>query len=335
MAYSIDSEGMITEKSKKKMVLPSHLHKLFTPGILSVLSIAAILIIIRIFLPQPPQSSSNFIYKHQLGNLIPTTSQDNPNWLIDILLKITPGTNRKIDTDAINPQSPLVTGAHVENADKKNSLSVTGSGNVQNQDSQNSTSNSSKQGGMSSSDGLVNTSHSQTSVNSNNGNSVNLTPTPVTSVQIIFQDPNGQTQVYTPPSTPPVQVTWAVYDNPQDRYMIQYPSNWQMIKNVSNNHEGIAVFPPGYDINSPDTPHIGLGVAANYTMPQVNNNPPYVVPIVVDGVNGTLYTQGALGQSYIASIFPRFNGSFGIASNVSTLDITYIYNYMLTSIIFY
>jgi hypothetical protein len=154
-------------------------------------------------------------------------------------------------------------------------------------------------------------------------------------VPIIFKTPDGGYQTYTPPDTPPVDITWSTYVNAADRYSIQYPSNWQVVKTEYNGHEGISVYAPGTDPSSPGTQFIGFGFASYYLLPQGSSEQStYSYPITVDGINGTMYTQGVLGNGSVASVFQYASGSFGVGSSVSDPDFIYIYNYMLQSLDF-
>ena len=152
---------------------------------------------------------------------------------------------------------------------------------------------------------------------------------------IIFKTPDGGYQTYTPPDTPPVDITWDTYVNAADRYSIAYPSNWQVVKTEYNGHEGISVYAPGTDPKDPSTQFIGFGFASYYLLPQGSSEQStYSYPITVDGINGTMYTQGVLGSGSIAAVFQYAQGSFGVGSSVSDPDFIYIYNYMLNSLNF-
>lgn len=154
-------------------------------------------------------------------------------------------------------------------------------------------------------------------------------------IQIIFKTPDGGTEVYTPPETPPVDVTWARYVNSEDRYSIDYPSNWQVIKTTYNGHEGVSIYLPGTDPNDPNVQYIGFGLANYYLLPGQNSQQStYSYPISVGTTNGTMYTQGVLGNGSMAGVFQYEQGSFGLGSNVSNSDFIYVYNHMLQSLTF-
>jgi len=154
-------------------------------------------------------------------------------------------------------------------------------------------------------------------------------------VPIIFKSPDGGTQEYYPPTTPPVSVTWGRYVNADDRFSIDYPSNWQVVKTQYNGHEGISLYLPGTDPTDPNAQYIGFGTASYYLLPAVNSlESTYTYGITVGSTNGTMYTQGVLGNGSVAAVFSYEQGSFGLGSNVSDPDFIYVYNYMLQSLTF-
>jgi len=164
----------------------------------------------------------------------------------------------------------------------------------------------------------------------NSGGSNNDTP-----IQIIFKTPDGGTDVYTPPSTPPVDVTWSRYVNAADRYSIDYPPTWQLVKTAYNGHEGISLYQPGSDPNDPNVQYIGFGLASYYLLPAGDNQQnTYSYPVTISGINGTMYTQGVLGTGSIALVAQTAQGYFGMGSNISSPAFIYVYNHMLQSLNF-
>jgi len=162
-----------------------------------------------------------------------------------------------------------------------------------------------------------------------------VSPTPATPIQIIFKAPGGGTQVYIPPVTPPVDITWGRYVNAADRYSIDYPTNWQVVKTEYNGHEGVSIYLPGTNPGDPNVQYIGFGLATYYLLPGQNSQQStYSYPISVGSTNGTMDTQGVLGNGSMAAVFSYEQGSFGLGSNVSDPDFIYVYNYMLQSLTF-
>jgi hypothetical protein len=159
--------------------------------------------------------------------------------------------------------------------------------------------------------------------------------TPSTPIEIIFKTPDGGTEIYTPPATPPVDVTWGRYTNPDDRYSIDYPTNWQVVKTAYNGHEGVSLYLPGTNPSDPNVQYIGFGLATYYLLPGQNSQQnTYSYPITVGSTNGTMDTQGVLGNGSMAAVFSYEQGSFGLGSNVSDPDFIYVYNHMLQSLTF-
>jgi hypothetical protein len=154
-------------------------------------------------------------------------------------------------------------------------------------------------------------------------------------ITIAFLNPDGSTFTYIPPGTPPDDVRWARYTNENDKYAINYPFNWQFVYSFNNGHEGVALYPPGVDLNDSNSPFIGFGVSDAFHLPAVGNSTgAYVTPIVVDGIAGDLYTNGSLGNSYVASVLPDSGRYFGLGSKISSTTFIYVYYYMLHSLTF-
>lgn len=159
------------------------------------------------------------------------------------------------------------------------------------------------------------------------------TPTPTQGIsnnppQIIFIGPGGQQQIYTPPSTPPVEVTWTRYANIQDHYSIEYPSNWQIITEEKGGHEQVIIYMPGADPDDPNAQYIKFGMSNSFTPPQAS----YSGPFVLYGVHGTLYTNGSAGTSYIAAALKYTNGYLVLNNSISETILLYVFNHMLYSI---
>jgi len=176
----------------------------------------------------------------------------------------------------------------------------------------------------------ANSTQNTTQSTQSSGGSDNTNP-----VQIIFKTPDGGTDVYTPPDTPPTDVTWSRYVNSADRYAVDYPSNWQMVKTEYNGHEGISFYQPGTDSNDPNVQYIGFGLASYYLLPAGDNQQnTYSYPVTISGITGTMYTQGVLGTGSIALVAQTAQGYFGMGSNISSPAFIYVYNHMLQSLTF-
>jgi len=170
-------------------------------------------------------------------------------------------------------------------------------------------------------------SNIQTGVDSN---------TQVDSIRVVFKNPDGTTTTYIPPGTPPGEVRWGRYTNNRDKYALNYPVNWQFIFSIdADGHEGVALYPPGVDSNNPNSPYIGFGLSESFHLPAADNSVnAYVTKIKIDGVDGDLYTDGPLGNSYIASVLRYSNKYFGLGSRISDPTFAYVYYYMLYSLTF-
>lgn len=162
------------------------------------------------------------------------------------------------------------------------------------------------------------------------------TSTPVPpNIQIVFENPDGSTTSYKPPGTPPTEVKWGRYVSYQDHYAIDYPVNWQIDVGIVDGHEGITLYAPGANKNDPETPYIGFGWSESYLVAASGSlTNAYDTSLLISGIPGTLYTDGPLGSSFIASIFPYQNGYFGLGTNVSDATFAYVYYYMLHSLEF-
>lgn len=165
------------------------------------------------------------------------------------------------------------------------------------------------------------------------GTQPSSTPTPTQGIsnnppQIVFIGPGGQQQVYTPPSTPPIAITWVRYTNVQDHYTIEYPANWQIIIEDNEGQERVFVYMPGADPDDPNTQYVKFGMSTSFTPPQAN----YSGSFTLHGVQGTLYTNGALGTSYIAAALKYTNGFLVLNNNISEEIFLYVFNHMLYSI---
>lgn len=162
------------------------------------------------------------------------------------------------------------------------------------------------------------------------GNAISPTPIP-----IIFKTPGGGTEVYVPPPTPPVATTWARYINADDRYSIDYPTNWQIVKTEYNGHEGVSLYLPGTNTSDQNAQYIGFGFASYYLLPTGGSQQnTYSYPVTISGINGTMYTQGELGSGAMALVVQTAQGYFGMGSNSSGPDFIYIYYHMLQSLNF-
>ncbi len=191
-----------------------------------------------------------------------------------------------------------------------------------------SSNQSANSGGSGGGSGSSSTDNQQGSELNNPANSV--TPTPVTDVQIIFKNEEGDYFTYIPPAIPPVDVIWMRYINHQDHYAIDYPSDWQMVKSNFNGHEGITLYMPG-DAGNIDKPSIAfVGWKADY----LSSSASYTGPIIVSGTPGTIYTNGPLGLSSISAVFQYANGYFALGSSASNPVFVYVFDHMLRSLDF-
>ncbi len=134
----------------------------------------------------------------------------------------------------------------------------------------------------------------------------------------------------------PTGITWQAYFNNRDLYSIEYPVGWQAIKTIYNNHEGVALYPPNPDPNV-GLQEIGFGISQfSYGMPGVTtDNASSVTDIMVDGYPGKLYTQGSFQSNTIAAVFKYGNNYFGIGGTTNNSLMTYVFDYMLSSLILY
>lgn len=160
--------------------------------------------------------------------------------------------------------------------------------------------------------------------------------TEVDNIRIVFQNPDGSTTTYVPPGTPPDEVRWARYTNNKDKYAINYPQNWQFVYSIDGSgNEGIALYPSDANLSDPGAPYIGFGITDSFLLPGgAGSENSYATQITVDGVSGTLYTNGPLGDSYIAAVMQYSGKYFGLGSSISSETFAYVYYYMLYSLTF-
>lgn len=184
--------------------------------------------------------------------------------------------------------------------------------------------------------GTATVNTAQGTINTNTNIAQDLTSnTQVDNLRIIFQNPDGTTFTYIPPGTPPDEVRWARYTNNVAKYAINYPSNWQFAYSTENGNEGIALYPPGSNPNDPNSDYIGFGLTNSFLLPTGGDGGNALITgIIADGVSGNLYTEGPLGESYIASIFSYTGKYFGLAGSKSDVTFAYVYYYMLQSLTF-
>ncbi len=176
--------------------------------------------------------------------------------------------------------------------------------------------------------GTINsTGNIQTGVDSN---------TQVDNIRIVFQNPDGTTTTYIPPGTPPDEVRWGRYSNTTSKYAINIPINWQFVYSIDGNgHEGVALYPPNVNVNDPNVPYIGFGITESFLLPVAGNvENSYTTPLIVDGITGTLYTNGSLGNSYVASVLQYSGKYFGLGASKSDATFAYVYYYMINSLTF-
>ncbi|HSW48292.1 MAG TPA: hypothetical protein VLG67_04395 [Candidatus Saccharimonadales bacterium] len=154
-------------------------------------------------------------------------------------------------------------------------------------------------------------------------------------IAIVFKNPDGTTTTYFPPGTPPDEVRWGRYTNTKSKYAINYPVNWQFVYSVDGNgFEGVALYPPGVNPNDRNSPHIGFGMSSKFLMPAGESEGSLITPVTVDGNSGKLYTNGPLGDSYIASVLNYSDNYFGLAGTKSDATFAYVYYYMIYSLTF-
>lgn len=158
----------------------------------------------------------------------------------------------------------------------------------------------------------------------------NPTSVPSSGPQIVFINPDGESEVYTPPDTPPVEITWATYTNQLEHYAIDYPSNWQIVTTQYMLHEAVLIYAPGADPGDPDVQYISYGWSSYFYPPQAS----YVGSFTLDGVQGTIYTNGSIGTSFIAGVFNYANGFLVLNNNVSDEIFAYVFNHMILSLDF-
>lgn len=158
----------------------------------------------------------------------------------------------------------------------------------------------------------------------------NPTSVPSSGPQIVFIGPNGQPETYTPPATPPVEITWARYTNQLEHYAIDYPSNWQIVTTQYRGHDAIFIYSPGANLNDPNVQYISYGWSGYFYPPDAS----YIGSFTLDSIAGTIYTNGALGTSYIAGIFNYANGFLILNNNVSDATFAYVFAHMLLSLDF-
>lgn len=158
----------------------------------------------------------------------------------------------------------------------------------------------------------------------------NPTSVPSSGPQIVFIGSDGQPETYTPPSTPPVEIIWARYTNQLEHYAIDYPSNWQIVTTQYRGHDAIFIYAPGADLNDSNVQYISYGWSTYFYPPQAS----YVGSFTIDGVPGTIYTNGSLGSSFIAGVFNYANGFLVLNNNVSDEVFAYVFNHMILSLDF-
>lgn len=148
--------------------------------------------------------------------------------------------------------------------------------------------------------------------------------------KILFIDSGGKQTEYIPPEIPPENITWGRYLNSQEHYAIDYPSNWQIVRTQFSGHEAVFIYRPGDDPSDPTVQYISFGWSTYFYPPPAN----YKGPFYQDGVLGTIYTNGALGSSFIAGVFEYANGFLVLNNNVSDKTFVYIFDHMVMSLDF-
>ncbi|GEM_PF-5801074 len=152
---------------------------------------------------------------------------------------------------------------------------------------------------------------------------------------LYFKNAQGQIVPYVPGSVSPSLFSWGVYNNTDDKYSIEYPKNWIVVKNIDNGHEGLSIYPPNADLSASQAQSIGLGWSSNYHLPSIDAATiSFQTSITVSGILGQLYTQGSLGANNIAAMFPYRFGYFGIGGSASSDELIYVLDHMLSTLKF-
>jgi hypothetical protein len=164
----------------------------------------------------------------------------------------------------------------------------------------------------------------------------NATPT-LPANGYLFKDTTGGFVLYQMPATPPASFTWATYRNPQDGYVIDYPSNWMRVETFSNGHTVFAFYPPGTDPNE-NVPGGPQGVSFRWSetyqpVVQTDTTITDIKPVTIDGVTGQLYTQRSLGATIIVT-FPLKGQGFIFITDATSDILIYVFQHMLASLKF-
>lgn len=203
--------------------------------------------------------------------------------------------------------------------------------------------NSSSQTGTSSSTGGQSTQSTNTINSQNTQNGTQATPKPsqpyivnFLNGLLYFQDPQtGAVTPYILSGINPADFTWGRYTNDIDKYAIDYPTNWQLVKHNEGGHEGISVYPPGEDTNNSSAQQIGLGWSVRYVLPTAGGSDIYFqTAITINNTLGQLYTlsNGTQGGKGIAVLLPHHFGYFGIGGSADTNTFIYVFQHMLSSL---
>ncbi len=153
----------------------------------------------------------------------------------------------------------------------------------------------------------------------------------------LFKDATGGYVVYHLPATPPAPITWNTYNDQQDGYALDVPSNWEQVETAVGGHPGFAYYPPGTDLNE-NVPGGAKGIGFRWTtayQPPSSTDPSIteMQSITINGITGELYTQSSLGNSIIAS-FPLHGGNFVISVDADSDLLIYVFHHMLESLKF-
>ena len=102
------------------------------------------------------------------------------------------------------------------------------------------------------------------------------------------------------------------------------------MKSIYNGHENITLYEPG-DEGNIDKPSIAfVGWKADFLASSAS----YTGQIMLNGVPGTIYTNGPLGLSSISVVFQYTYGYFALGSSTSNPVFIYVFDHMLHSIDF-
>ncbi|HUD44117.1 MAG TPA: hypothetical protein VMR41_01100 [Patescibacteria group bacterium] len=185
-------------------------------------------------------------------------------------------------------------------------------------------------------------SGNSSSSNNSGGNSSGgiIGTTDLSDVKLYFEDSSGNLEQYVAPTSIPDNLTWQTYSNQHDNYSLDYPVGWSKSTAVENGHEVVSIHPPNTDLNTPiqqGLTKIAFGISPyQFPMPQLNSaNASYINNVMVDGFNGTLYTQGAFGINIVAALFKYGDNYFCLWATANDDTMIYVFQHMLLTLQLY